>query len=79
MMVRTSKKLTREEFAVLLKGANTNDVRDPPTVIPAAHSARLIEPGYMAYLEGRFRMTDTGRYRIAAAENQNRPAAKATS
>jgi hypothetical protein len=77
MMALTSKKLTREEFASLLKVANTSAVLEPPAAIPAAHSARLIGLGYMAHLDGRLRMTTTGRYGIAAAENQNRPVPEA--
>jgi hypothetical protein len=65
--------LTREEFASLLTVANTSAMSDPPAVIPADHSARLIELGYMVDLEGRLRMTTPGRSRIRAAENQNRP------
>ena len=76
MMAPTSKKLTHEEFASLLKVGNTSAVLDPPAVIPAEHSARLIELGYMADLAGRLRMTTVGRQRIAAEENQNRPVAK---
>jgi hypothetical protein len=75
MMALTSKKLTREEFASLL--ANTSAVLEPPAAIPAAHSARLIGLGYMAHLDGRLRMTTAGRYRIAAAESQNRPVPEA--
>jgi hypothetical protein len=59
-----SKMLTREEFASLVTVANTCAVREPPAVIPAGHSARLIGLGYMAHLEGRLRMTTTGRARI---------------
>jgi hypothetical protein len=77
MMALTSKKLTREEFASLLKVANTSAVLDPPAVIPAEHSVRLIGLGYMADLAGRLRMTTVGRQRIAAEENQNRPVPKA--
>lgn len=77
MMALTSKKLTREEFASLLKVADTSAVLDPPAVIPAEHSARLIGLGYMADLAGRLRMTTVGRQRIAAEENQNRPVPKA--
>jgi hypothetical protein len=77
MMAAGSKKLTHEEFAYLLKVANTSAVLEPPAAIPGAHSARLIGLGYMAHLDGRLRMTTTGRYRIAAAENQNRPVPKA--
>jgi hypothetical protein len=76
-MATKSKMLSREEFASLLKVANTNAVLEPPAVIPAEHSALLIELGYMAELDGRLRMTTVGRYRIAAAENQNRRARKA--
>jgi hypothetical protein len=64
-MVPKSKKLTREEFASLLKVGDTT-VLDPPAVIPAEHSARLIALGYMADLSGRLRMTTPGRARIAA-------------
>ena len=76
MMAPTLKKLTREEFASLLKVGNTSAVLDPPAVIPAEHSAQLIGLGYMADLAGRLRMTTVGRQRIAAEENQNRPVAK---
>jgi hypothetical protein len=76
-MAHKAEKLTGEEFASLLKVANTSAVLEPPAVISAEHSARLIELGYMVYLGGRLRMTGTGRYRIAAEENQNRPAPKA--
>jgi hypothetical protein len=72
MMALKSKKLTREEFASLLNIANTSAVLEPPAVIPAEHSVRLIGLGYMADLAGRLRMTIDGRYRIAVAENQNR-------
>lgn len=81
MMVPASKKLTREELASLLKVGNTNAVLEPPAVIPAAHSARLIGLGYMVDMvdmEGRLRMTGAGRYKIAATENQNRSAPKAS-
>ena len=64
-MVSKSKLLTREEFASLLMVGNTT-VLEPPAVIPAKHSARLIELGYMADLAGRLRMTTPGRARIAA-------------
>ncbi len=69
--------LTSEEFVSLLKVANTSAVLEPPAVIPAEHSARLIELGYMADLDGRLRMTSVGRQIIAAEENQNRPVPKA--
>ena len=65
-MVPKSKKLTREEFASLLTVGNTSAVLEPPAVIPAEHSARLIALGYMADLSGRLRMTTAGRVRIAA-------------
>jgi hypothetical protein len=65
LMVPKSKKLTREEFASLLKVGNTT-VLEPPAVIPAEHSARLIGLGYMMDLSGRLRMTTPGRSRIAA-------------
>ena len=71
-----SEKLTREEFASLLKVANTSAVLQPPAVIPAEHSALLIGLGYMVDLAGRLRMTTVGRHRIAAEENQNRPLSK---
>jgi hypothetical protein len=76
MMTPKSKKLTSEELASLLKVGNTCAVREPPAIIPAEHSTRLIQLGYMAHMAGRLRMTATGRYRIVAAENQNRPARK---
>jgi hypothetical protein len=76
MMAPSSKMLNPEEFASLLKVANTSAVLEPPAAIPAAHSARLIDLGYMADLAGRLRMTTVGRQRIAAEENQNRPVPK---
>lgn len=60
-----SEMLTPEEFASLLTVGNTSFL-DPPAVIPAEHSARLIALGYMADLDGRLRMTTPGRSRIAA-------------
>jgi hypothetical protein len=72
MMAPSSKKLTPEEFASLPKVANTSAVLQPPAVIPAEHSARLIGLGYMVDLDGRLRMTSVGRHMIAAEENQNR-------
>jgi hypothetical protein len=57
MMAPKSKFLTREEFASLLTVGNTCAMREPPAVIPAEHSARLIGLGYMEDLEGRLRMT----------------------
>jgi hypothetical protein len=61
-----------EEFASLLTVGNTCAVREPPAVIPAEHSARLIELGYIPDLAGRLRMTTAGRSRIAT-EFENRP------
>jgi hypothetical protein len=75
-MAPGSKKLTIEEFASLLKVANANAVLKPSPVIPVEHSVRLIELGYVADLAGRLRMTDTGRYRVVAGENQGWPAPK---
>jgi hypothetical protein len=57
--------LTREEFASLLKVANTI-VHHAAPVIPVEHSARLIALGYMVHLEGRLRMTPPGRVRVYA-------------
>ena len=57
--------LTPKEFASLLAVGNAR-VNDPVPVIPTEHSARLIELGYMAYLQGRLRITTPGRVRIAA-------------
>jgi hypothetical protein len=71
IMASDSKTLTREEFASLLT-VGIATVRDPPAVIPAEHSARLIALGYMADIAGRLRMTTPGRSRIAAGF-QNRP------
>jgi hypothetical protein len=66
MMAPESKKLTRDEFASLLTVGKTCAVLEPPAVIPAEHSARLIGLGYMADLSGRLRMTSPGRRRLAA-------------
>ena len=55
----------------LLTVGNTCAVREPPAVIPAEHSARLIELGYMVDLEGRLRMTSNGRIRIHAGQLAN--------
>jgi hypothetical protein len=72
MMASESKMLIREEFASLLTVGETCAVADPPAVIPAEHSARLIALGYMADISGRLRMTTPGRTRIAAGF-ENRP------
>jgi hypothetical protein len=66
IMVSNSKMLTREEFASLLTVGNTCAVLEPPAVIPADHSAKLIGLGYMVDLAGRLRMTTPGRHRLAA-------------
>jgi hypothetical protein len=71
-MASKSKKLTREEFASLFTVGNTCAVSEPPAVIPAEHSARLIELGYMVDLAGRLRMTTPGRARIAAETDAKR-------
>src|ERR1700692_1452871 len=47
VMASESAMLTHEEFASLLTVGNTSAVRDPPPVIPAEHSTRLIELGYI--------------------------------
>jgi predicted nucleotide-binding protein len=71
MARKLSKRLSEQEFASLLAVGKTA-VHGPPAVIPAEHSARLIELGYMMDLAGRLRMTGPGRWRIAA-EFENRP------
>jgi hypothetical protein len=38
---------------------------EPPAVIPADHSAKLIALGYMCDLAGRLRMTTPGRLLLA--------------
>jgi hypothetical protein len=70
MMSSKSKTLTREEFASLLTVGNTS-VNQPPTIIPAEHSARLIGLGYMADLAGRLRMTTPGRRRISSGTRKH--------
>ena len=65
-MTAEAKMLTREEFSSLLLVGNTSAVSDPPAIIPAKHSGRLIALGYMADIAGRLRMTTPGRSRIAA-------------
>ena len=52
-MAKKPETLTREEFASLLTVGNMSAVSDPPAVIPAEHSARLIGLGYMADLRDR--------------------------
>jgi hypothetical protein len=68
-MAPKSEMLTREEFASLLKVGNTSAVFDPPAVISAEHSTRLIGLGYIMDLAGRLRLTTPGRLRMRA-ENQ---------
>jgi hypothetical protein len=46
--IMSPKKLTREEFASLLKVGNCS-VIDPPATIPVKHSPKLIALGYMVY------------------------------
>jgi hypothetical protein len=70
-MAPKSEILTREEFASLLKVGTTSAVFDPPAVISAEHSTRLIGLGYMMDLAGRLRLTTPGRLRMRA-ENQPR-------
>ena len=64
-MASEPKALTREEFASLLTVGRCA-VFEPPAVIPAEHSARLIGLGYMADIAGRLRMISPGRRRIDA-------------
>jgi hypothetical protein len=73
-MASESKPLTAEEFASLVTVGNTS-VRDPPAIIPAQHRARLIALGYMADLDGRLRMTSSGRRRIQAGFKNKLPRA----
>jgi len=61
--IMAPKKLTREEFASLLKVGNCSAI-SPPATIPVEHS-KLITLGYMVDLVGRLRMTTPGRQRIA--------------
>ena len=71
-MASEPKMLTLEEFASLLTVGKCS-VLDPPAVIPAKHSARLIGLGYMVDIAGRLRMTTPGRQRIAAGfENESK-------
>jgi len=64
-MASAPKMLTHEEFAALLTIGKCS-VFDPPAVIPAEHSARLIGLGYIWDIAGRLRMTTPGRRRIDA-------------
>jgi hypothetical protein len=73
VMPSESKMLTFKEFASLLTVGNTSSVFDPPAAIPAEHSAKLIALGYMVDLEGRLRMTTTGRSRIYAGQLADQP------
>ena len=56
------KMLTDEVFASLLTVGNCS-VLDPPAVIPATHSVRLIGLGYISDIAGTFRMTTPSRQR----------------
>ena len=66
-MAVASERLTSEEFDSLVTVGNTSAM-NPPAMIPAAHSARLIALGYMVYLEGKLRMTTEGGVRIYAGQ-----------
>ena len=68
MASKLSRYLSKAEFTSLLTVGNTCAVLEPPAVIPAAHSVRLIALGYMVDLSGRLRMTTPGRARIAAGK-----------
>ncbi len=70
MMAPKSAPLTREEFSSLLTVGNTCAVREPPAVILAERSARLIALGYLVELHGRLRMTTPGTRRITAGFEQ---------
>ena len=70
-MAPKAKMLTREEFESLLTVGNTSAVTQPPAVIPAEHSARLIALGYMVDFKRRLRMTTPGRIRIYAGQLAN--------
>jgi hypothetical protein len=72
LMATKPNPLTREEYASLLTVGNTSAVLEPPAVISAEHSARLIGFGYMVDMEGRLRMTTPGRQRIATGFEQVR-------
>jgi hypothetical protein len=68
-MASVRKVLTREEFASLLTVGRCS-ILDPPAIIPAQHSARLVGLGYIVDLSDRLRMTTPGRQRIAAGFRQ---------
>jgi hypothetical protein len=72
-MMAFQSRLTSDEFVSLLIVGNLCAVTEPPAVIPAEHSARLIALGYMADLCGRLRMTTPGRHRIAEGFEQASP------
>lgn len=67
-----SKILSAEEF-VSLSAIGDAAANSLAPAIPAAHSARLIGMGYMVDLEGRLRLTTTGRYRTYAGQFAKRP------
>jgi hypothetical protein len=64
-MASEPKVLTRGEFASLLTVGRCS-ILEPPPVISAQHSARLIGLGYITDIAGRLRMTTPGRQRMAA-------------
>jgi hypothetical protein len=66
-MAAKTKNLTHEEFVSLLAVGNAA-VHGAAPAIPAKHRARLITLGYMVFLQGRLRMTSTGRIRIYAGQ-----------
>jgi hypothetical protein len=68
-MAAKSEMLTLEEFASLITVGDT-PINGPGAKIPAEHSARLLELGYMVHLSGRLRMTTPGRQRISAESQQ---------
>jgi hypothetical protein len=70
VMTSDTEILTSEEFASLLTVGNTPE-NNPAPQIPAAHSARLIAPGYLMDLAGRLRMTTPGRVRIRSGQLAN--------
>jgi hypothetical protein len=71
-MAAKPKMLTSEELVSPVLVGNTSAVTDPPAVIPADHSAKLIALGYMADLSGRLRMTTSGRQRMGAGFENSR-------